>query len=1247
MTRDLDVITIGRSSVDLYGAQVGGRLEDMRAFDKYVGGSPTNMATGTARLGLKSALITRVGDEHMGRFLLEELAREGVETAGIVTDPERLTALVLLGIRDQQHFPLIFYRENCADMALCEDDIDPSFIARSRAVVATGTHLSHPRTEAAVLKALRLARDGGARTALDIDYRPNLWGLAGHGAGEERFIASAKVTEKLQAHLDLFDLIVGTEEEFHIAGGSTDTIAALRAVRAVSAATLVCKRGAMGAAAFGGAIPDSLDAGEAGPGFPIEVFNVLGAGDGFMSGLLKGWLDGADWPTALTYANACGALAVSRHGCTPAYPSWKELRFFLDRGVVRPDLRNDAALEQVHWATNRSRDWPQIRAFAFDHRMQLEALPGADAARIGGFKTLCLQAALKVQAGRPGYGILCDDRLGREALWQAAGTGLWIGRPVELPGSRPLEIEPAIGPDFGGLAEWPAEHVVKCLCFAHPDDDAGTWARQEETVRRLFHAARRNRLEFLLELIPSKVGSVDDDTTAESDPALLRAWHLSGLVEAGTDGLVRRLGGDLCRHRAERSAHARHRHPWPCGRRGGAEGQFRCRGAVSAGQGLRGRPHDLRRRGRGLHGGPPVGRGSGRDDGRELRAALRPLGRGAQSDREAGGMTATIRLTAAQAMVRYLCAQMTEEGEPFIAGVWAIFGHGNVAGIGEALHASRDAIQTWRGHNEQTMAHAAIAYAKQMGRRRAMAVTSSIGPGATNMVTAAALAHVNRLPVLLVPADVFASRGPDPVLQQVEAFGDGTISVNDCFRPVSRYFDRITRAEQLLTALPRAFRTMTDPADCGPVTLAFCQDVQTEAFDWPESFFAPTVWRIRRPHPDPAELEDVAALIRSARSPVIVAGGGVHYSGATRALADFAQAHGIPVVESQAGKSALAWDHEWNFGPVGVTGATSANTLCEAADLVIGVGTRFQDFTTGSWGLFKAPGRKLVSINVAAYDAMKHGAVPLCADAGVALEALGRLLGPHRAPAPPTGLKAAWFGAVDPLTEAPRDANALPTDQQVIGAVQRAAGPDTVVMCAAGTMPGELHKLWKASRPGGYHMEYGYSCMGYEIAGAIGIKMAEPDRDVVCMLGDGSYMMANSELATAVMMGIGITVVLTDNRGFGCINRLQMATGGAEFNNLLDHAAHAVPANIDFAGHAASMGAAAVRVASIAELEAALAGARAAAGPFVVVIGTDPYPSTPHGGHWWDVAVPEVSSRPEVRDAREGYETARKSRIVS
>jgi len=596
-------------------------------------------------------------------------------------------------------------------------------------------------------------------------------------------------------------------------------------------------------------------------------------------------------------------------------------------------------------------------------------------------------------------------------------------------------------------------------------------------------------------------------------------------------------------------------------------------------------------------------------------------------------MEKTIRLTAAQAMVRYIAAQHNDADEQIIAGVWAIFGHGNVAGLGEALYHAKDTLPTWRGHNEQTMAHAAIAYAKQSGRRRAMAVTSSIGPGATNMVTAAALAHVNRLPVLLVPGDVFANRGPDPVLQQIESFGDGTVSANDCFRPVSRYYDRITRPEHLLTALPRAFRTLTDPADCGPVTLAFCQDVQAEAYDYPVSFFEKHVWHQRRIRPDQGELDRAVAAITAAKRPVIVAGGGVHYAQATDDLAAFASAHNIPVVETQAGKSALPWDHALNLGPIGVTGGTAANTVCAEADLVIGIGTRFQDFTTGSWGLFANPARRVISINVAAYDAMKHGADPVQADAKVALAELTAALGGYTSTAGIDGLKDDWFAKVDPLTDAPSDSNALPTDMQVVGAVQRASHEETVVMCAAGTMPGELHKLWKSGKPGSYHMEYGFSCMGYEIAGAMGIKMAQPERDVICFTGDGTYMMANSEMATAAMMGVSFTVVITDNRGFGCINRLQMGTGGVEFNNLLDHAVHETPSAIDFAAHAGSMGATSVKVSSIAELEDALEKRASIKGPYVIVIDTEPYPSTPYGGTWWEVGVPEVSARTEVTAA--------------
>lgn len=600
----------------------------------------------------------------------------------------------------------------------------------------------------------------------------------------------------------------------------------------------------------------------------------------------------------------------------------------------------------------------------------------------------------------------------------------------------------------------------------------------------------------------------------------------------------------------------------------------------------------------------------------------------------------TIRLTAAQAMVKWLSVQMTEEGDRFIEGVWAIFGHGNVAGLGEALHGIKDTLPTWRGHNEQTMAHAAIAYAKTMKRRRAMAVSSSIGPGATNMVTAAALAHVNRLPVLFIPGDVFANRAPDPVLQQIEDFDDATVSANDCFRPVVRYFDRISRPEHILTALPRALRVMTDPANCGPVCLAFCQDTQAEAYDYPVEFFTPKVWHIRRPEPDARELAEAVAAIKAAKKPLIVTGGGVIYSGAEAVLADFARTHNIPMVETQAGKGAVDWEEKLHFGSPGVTGTGCGNKLAAEADLVIGVGTRFQDFTTGSWTVFSAPNRKLLSINIHGYDAAKRGAQSLVADAKVALEKISAALGTHRFADPDFAARDQWFQTTDALMAAPNGAG-LPTDAQVIGAVQRNTGKQSVVMCAAGTMPGALHVLWRAAA-GGYHMEYGFSCMGYEVAGAMGIKMAAPEKDVVCMVGDGSYMMANSELATAVMMGIPFTVVLTDNRGYGCINRLQKGTGGAAFNNMLDDSYHVNPAQIDFEAHARSMGAQVVKVGSIAQLEAEMQAAKTAKIPTVIVIDTDPVPGTGAGGTWWDVAVPEVSDRAEVMKAREGYVQATK-----
>lgn len=604
--------------------------------------------------------------------------------------------------------------------------------------------------------------------------------------------------------------------------------------------------------------------------------------------------------------------------------------------------------------------------------------------------------------------------------------------------------------------------------------------------------------------------------------------------------------------------------------------------------------------------------------------------------------TSTIRLTAAQAAVRWLVAQhvIVDDVEvPYFVGVWAIFGHGNVAGLGEALHAARDVLPTWRAHNEQGMAHAAIAFAKQMRRQRAMVCTTSIGPGATNMVTAAALAHVNRLPVLLLPGDVFASHRPDPVLQQIEDFADATVSANDCLRPVSRFFDRITRPEQIMDALPKALATMLDPAICGPATLAFCQDVQAEAFDFPVAFFERRLWRERRQPADAQELDALVDAIRGARRPLIVAGGGVRYSQAEDALAALSDATGIPVAETQAGKSALRWDHPCALGSLGVTGSSAANAVAHAADVIVGIGTRLQDFSTGSRSLF--PDCSLFQVNVQAFDAHKHGAHAVVGDARTVLQALAeRLHGWRVASEVVEHDRRAideWNAAVVAAT-AGEAAQAIPSDAQVVGTVQRSVDEDAIVVCAAGGLPGELHKLWRTVKPGGYHVEYGYSCMGYEIAGGLGVKMAEPQREVVVMVGDGSYLMMNSELATSVMLGLKLVVVVLDNRGFGCINRLQHATGGAGFNNLLADARHQVQAQVDFAAHARSLGALAEQVTTLGELEAALARARKADRSSVVVIATDPLKTTEAGGWWWDVAVPEVSDRAEVNAARRDYE---------
>jgi 5-dehydro-2-deoxygluconokinase len=490
----------------------------MASFAKYVGGCPTNISIGTARLGLKSALVTGVGDEHMGRFIREQLVHEGVDVSHVKTDPERLTALVILGIRDEDTFPLVFFRENCADMAIEADDIDEEFVTSAKAVLVSGTHFTAPRVDAASRHAMRLARKNGVKVAFDIDYRPVLWGLTGHGLGEERFIENDDVTRHLQSILPGCDLVVGTEEELHIAGGTTDTLAAIRKVREHTDALIVCKRGPMGCVAFPGDIPVSIEDGIRGPGFPVEVYNVLGAGDAFMSGFLRGWLRDEPVEECCRLANACGAFAVSRHGCAPAIPSWTELETFLAEGSPCFALRKDERISHIHRATTRKRDWPEVLAFAFDHRSQFEEWAGSgdgSAARISTFKQICLEALREVRSEEPSAALLVDDRLGRTALHAAADDGCWIGRPIELPGSVPIEFE--IGPDLGSrLAEWPVDHVVKCLIFYHPDDDESLRLLQEERVLRLQDACINTGHELLLEIIAGKSGPVDAETIARA-----------------------------------------------------------------------------------------------------------------------------------------------------------------------------------------------------------------------------------------------------------------------------------------------------------------------------------------------------------------------------------------------------------------------------------------------------------------------------------------------------------------------------------------------------------------------------------------------------------------------------------------------------------------------------------------------------------------------------------------------------------
>jgi 3D-(3,5/4)-trihydroxycyclohexane-1,2-dione acylhydrolase (decyclizing) len=604
----------------------------------------------------------------------------------------------------------------------------------------------------------------------------------------------------------------------------------------------------------------------------------------------------------------------------------------------------------------------------------------------------------------------------------------------------------------------------------------------------------------------------------------------------------------------------------------------------------------------------------------------------------------TVRVTAAEAVVRFLAAQKVETPAGranLFGGVFAIFGHGIVAGLGEALYRYRDRLPTYRAHNEQAMAHTAIAYAKAHFRRRMMAVTSSVGPGATNMVTAAATAHVNRLPLLLLPSDAFANRAPDPVLQQVESFDDGTLSANDCFKPVSRYFDRIVRPEQLITALPRALRVLTDPAQCGPVTLAFPQDVEAEAFDYPAELFEERVVHFREPPPDAGELARAAEVLKEARRPLVIAGGGVVYGQASEAVRRFAEAHGVPVAETLGGKGALAWNHPLLAGGIGHTGVPAANELAPQADVILAVGTRLGDFATASHTLF--PQARVVGLNVQAFDAHKWWSVPLQADARLGLEALeGRLAGWKADPAWTEQARqkcAAWQQRVVQITSR-RDAP-LPYDGEVIGAVQRheRSETDDIVVTAGGTLPNELQKLWRTTVPGGAHIEYGYSCMGYEIAGGIGVKMAHPEREVVVMLGDGSYLMLNSEIATSVLLDQKIIVIVQDNHGYGCINRLQQHCGGEQFNNLFKdcyQGSKGAPA-IDFAMHGRALGALGENVKTIPELEAALARARKADRTTVICIETDPTRTTTDGGAWWEVGVPELSPSDKVKKARAAW----------
>ena len=611
----------------------------------------------------------------------------------------------------------------------------------------------------------------------------------------------------------------------------------------------------------------------------------------------------------------------------------------------------------------------------------------------------------------------------------------------------------------------------------------------------------------------------------------------------------------------------------------------------------------------------------------------------------------TRRLTMAQALVGYLKNQYVErDGSQhlFFAGMLGIFGHGNVAGIGQALQENPD-FPYIPIRNEQSGVHLATGFAKASNRLRAMACTSSIGPGATNMITGAALATINRLLVLLLPCDIFASREVAPVLQQLESFGTQDTGVNDCFKPVSRYWDRIYRPEQLITALPEAMRVLTSPSDCGAVTLSLPQDVQAEAYDYPEELFQKRVWLIRRGQPDQLSLERATAAIRKARRPLIIAGGGVLMSEATSALADFAAKTGIPVGETQAGKGSLAWDHPQSMGAIGATGTLAANRLAHSADLVIGIGTRYSDFTSASMTAFQNPEVTFVNINTAEFDAYKVGAIPVVADARVALEQLSAALQDTKVSAEYaseiSALKSQWESEVDRLLTLATPGR--PAQSAVIGAIWDASGPRDVILSAAGSHPGDLHKLWRTRTPNGYHMEYGYSCMGYEIPGGLGAKMADPTREVYVFIGDGTYLMMPTEIVTSVQQGIKIIIVLVDNKGFGSIGSLSRSLGMGGFGTTTHTRSASGQLDgelfqVDYAANARSLGAHALKASTLQQFKAALEQAKSLDHTTVIVVETDPDAKVPGYESWWDVAVPEVSTMESVREARARYEEARK-----